>query len=80
MGYAVFIMAPIYSCANPECVGIRNLEKPGDMLDDAAKCTAHTFLLYQPESYSCIELPFQGIYQGNGAGPGIWLLVSITAQ
>ena len=28
-------------------------------------------------SYSCIELPFQGIYKGNGAGPGIWLLVSI---
>jgi hypothetical protein len=28
-------------------------------------------------SYSCIEIPFQGIYQGNGAGPGIWLLVSI---
>jgi hypothetical protein len=27
--------------------------------------------------YSCIELPFQGIYQGNGTGPGIWLLVSI---
>ncbi len=28
-------------------------------------------------SYSCLEIPFQGIYQGNGAGPGIWLLVSI---
>jgi hypothetical protein len=28
-------------------------------------------------AYSCIEIPFQGIYQGNGAGPGIWLLVSI---
>jgi hypothetical protein len=28
-------------------------------------------------SYSCIETPFQGIYQGNGAGAGIWLLVSI---
>jgi hypothetical protein len=28
-------------------------------------------------AYSCIELPFQGVYQGNGAGPGIWLLVSI---
>jgi hypothetical protein len=28
-------------------------------------------------SYSCIEIPFEGIYQGNGAGPGIWLLVSI---
>ncbi len=27
--------------------------------------------------YSCIEIPFQGINQGNGAGPGIWLLVSI---
>jgi hypothetical protein len=29
------------------------------------------------QAYSCIEIPFQGIYQGNGAGPGIWLLVSI---
>ena len=29
------------------------------------------------KAYSCIEIPFQGIYQGNGAGPGIWLLVSI---
>jgi hypothetical protein len=29
------------------------------------------------KSYSCIEIPFQGVYQGNGAGPGIWLLVSI---
>ena len=28
-------------------------------------------------SYSCIEIPFQGTYQGNGAGPGIWLVVSI---
>ena len=28
-------------------------------------------------SYACIEIPFQGVYQGNGAGPGIWLLVSI---
>jgi hypothetical protein len=28
-------------------------------------------------AYSCIEIPFQGVYQGNGAGPGIWLLVSI---
>jgi hypothetical protein len=28
-------------------------------------------------SYSSIEIPFQGIYQGNGTGPGIWLLVSI---
>jgi hypothetical protein len=28
-------------------------------------------------SYTCIEIPFQGCYQGNGAGPGIWLLVSI---
>jgi hypothetical protein len=27
-------------------------------------------------SYSCLEIHFQGIYQGNGAGPGIWLLVS----
>jgi hypothetical protein len=22
-------------------------------------------------SYACIEIPFQGVYQGNGAGPGI---------
>ena len=29
------------------------------------------------QAYSCIEIPFQGINQGNGAGPGIWLLVSI---
>jgi hypothetical protein len=28
-------------------------------------------------AYSCIEIPFQGVYQGNGASPGIWLLVSI---
>jgi hypothetical protein len=28
-------------------------------------------------AYNCIEIPFQGVYQGNGAGPGIWLLVSI---
>ena len=28
-------------------------------------------------AYSCLEIPFQGIYQGNGAGPGIWLLISI---
>jgi hypothetical protein len=28
-------------------------------------------------AYSCIEVPFQGVYQGDGAGPGIWLLVSI---
>ena len=28
-------------------------------------------------SYACIEIPFQGVYQGNGAGPGIWMLVSI---
>jgi hypothetical protein len=32
---------------------------------------------YSTTSYSCIEIPFRGIYQGNGAGPGIWLLVSI---
>jgi hypothetical protein len=24
-----------------------------------------------------MEIPFQGINQGNRAGPGIWLLVSI---
>jgi hypothetical protein len=29
------------------------------------------------KSYSCIKIPFQGINQGNGAGPGIWLLISI---
>jgi hypothetical protein len=28
-------------------------------------------------AYACIEIPFQGVYQGNGAGPGIWMLVSI---
>jgi hypothetical protein len=28
-------------------------------------------------SCACIEIPFQGIYQGNGAGPGIWMLVCI---
>jgi hypothetical protein len=28
-------------------------------------------------AYSCVEIPFKGVYQGNGAGPGIWLLVSI---
>jgi hypothetical protein len=28
-------------------------------------------------SYRCLRIPFQGINQGNGAGPGIWLLVSI---
>ena len=28
-------------------------------------------------SYACIEIPFQGVYQGNGAGPGICMLVSI---
>ena len=28
-------------------------------------------------SYACVEIPFQGVLQGNGAGPGIWLLVSI---
>jgi hypothetical protein len=28
-------------------------------------------------AYTCIEIPFQGINQGNGAGPGMWLLVSI---
>jgi hypothetical protein len=28
-------------------------------------------------SYACFEIPFQGVYQGNGAGPGIWILVSI---
>jgi hypothetical protein len=50
-GIRYFIMAPIYSCANPECVGIRSLEKPGDTLDDAAKYTAYTFILYQPESW-----------------------------
>ena len=28
-------------------------------------------------SYACIKIPFQGVYQGNGAGPGIWMLVSV---
>jgi hypothetical protein len=27
--------------------------------------------------YSCIETPLQGVYQGKGTGPYIWLLVSI---
>jgi hypothetical protein len=27
--------------------------------------------------YTCIEIPFQGVKQGNGAGSDIWLLVSI---
>ena len=22
-------------------------------------------------------IPFQGVYQGNGAGPGIWMLASV---
>jgi hypothetical protein len=44
-------MSPIYSCANQECVGIRNLQKPEDTLDDSAKCAPHSFILYQPESW-----------------------------
>ena len=28
-------------------------------------------------SYQGIEIPFQGIGQGNGAGPAIWLIVSV---
>jgi hypothetical protein len=28
-------------------------------------------------SYGCIEIPLQGVLQGNGAGPAIWLLTSI---
>jgi hypothetical protein len=28
-------------------------------------------------TYSCIEIWFQGIYQGNSPSSGIWLLVSI---
>ena len=27
--------------------------------------------------YGCINLPLQGVLQGNGAGPAIWLVVSI---
>ena len=29
-------------------------------------------------SYCGIEVPVHGIGQGNGAGPAIWLIVSIT--
>jgi hypothetical protein len=29
-------------------------------------------------SYGCIEIPLQGVLQGNGAGPAIWLLTSIA--
>jgi hypothetical protein len=41
--------------------------------------TSHIRTTYgdSDKAYTCIEIPFQGINQGNGAGPGIWLLVSI---
>jgi hypothetical protein len=29
------------------------------------------------ESYGCIQIPLQGVLQGNGAGPAIWMLISI---
>jgi hypothetical protein len=28
-------------------------------------------------SYSCVQIPLQGVLQGNGAGPAIWALMSI---
>jgi hypothetical protein len=28
-------------------------------------------------SYGCIETPLQGVLQGNGEGPAIWLLISV---
>jgi hypothetical protein len=28
-------------------------------------------------SYGCIQIPLQGVLQGNGAGPAIWMLMSI---
>jgi hypothetical protein len=28
-------------------------------------------------SYGCVEIPLQGVLQGNGAGPAIWMLMSI---
>jgi hypothetical protein len=37
----------------------------------------HTNFGDSSTSYACIEILFQGVYQGNGARPGIWLLVSI---
>jgi hypothetical protein len=27
--------------------------------------------------YDCIEIPLQGVLQGNGAGPAIWILISV---
>jgi hypothetical protein len=30
-----------------------------------------------PRSYGCIRIPLQGVLQGNGAGPAIWMLMSI---
>jgi hypothetical protein len=29
------------------------------------------------ENYGCIQLPLQGVLQGNGAGPATWMLISI---
>jgi hypothetical protein len=29
------------------------------------------------QHYGCIQLPLQGVLQGNGAGPAIWMLISI---
>jgi hypothetical protein len=28
-------------------------------------------------SYGCIETPLQGVLEGNGMGPAIWLLISV---
>jgi hypothetical protein len=29
------------------------------------------------DSYGCVQIPLQGVLQGNGAGPAIWMLISI---
>jgi hypothetical protein len=29
------------------------------------------------DSYGCVQTPLQGVLQGNGAGPAIWMLISI---
>jgi hypothetical protein len=30
-----------------------------------------------PQNYGSLQLPLQGVLQGNGAGPAIWMLISI---
>jgi hypothetical protein len=32
------------------------------------------------DSYGCVQLPLQGVLQGNGAGPAIWMLISIPLK